>query len=136
MSMGIVLDTNQGFISVTEHRITKLKRSIGSVLKGGRTTDVTKIMTRSLYTVVNTKVPWNSTVELSKEGYAELMFWNQNVDSLNCHSPIWECVKRRGHLLLLCESPRIFGNSYVTMVDIGTRLFTIGLYFRNLSNFL
>ena len=36
-----------------------------------------------MYAVVNTKVSWNSTVELSKEAYAELMFWNQNVDSLN-----------------------------------------------------
>ena len=33
--LGTVLDTNQGIISVTEHRITKLKSSIGSVLKGG-----------------------------------------------------------------------------------------------------
>ena len=49
--------------------------------------DVTRIMTRSLYGVVNTKVSRNSTVELSKEAYAELMFWNQNVDSLNCRSP-------------------------------------------------
>ena len=40
-----------------------------------------------MYGVVNTKVSWNSTVELSKEAYAELMFWNQNVDSLNCRSP-------------------------------------------------
>ena len=49
--------------------------------------DVTRIMTRSLYAVVNTKMSWNSTVELSKEAYAELMFWNQNVDCLNCRSP-------------------------------------------------
>ena len=44
-------------------------------------------MARSLYVVVNTKVSWNSTVELSKDAYAELVFWNQNVDSLNCRSP-------------------------------------------------
>ena len=36
--LGTVLNTNQGFISVTEHRITKLKRSIDSALKGGCTT--------------------------------------------------------------------------------------------------
>ena len=59
--------------------------------------DVTRIMTRSLYAVVNTKVSWNSTIELSKEAYAELVFWNQYVDSLNCRSP-W---------LLLCV-PTIF----------------------------
>ena len=101
--LGTVLDTNQGFISVTEHRITKLKRSIDSVLKGSCTTvnvrtlaavvgqiisltpcvgDVTRIMTRSLYAVVKTNVSWNSTAELSKEAYAELVVWNQNVDSL------------------------------------------------------
>lgn len=106
--LGTVLDTNLGFISVTEHRIAKLKSSIDSILKGGCTTvnvrtlaavvgqiisltpcvgDVTRIMTRSLYAVVNTKMSWNSTVELSKEAYAELMFWNQNVDCLNCRSP-------------------------------------------------
>ena len=49
--------------------------------------DVTRIMTRSLYAVENTKVSWNSTVKLSKEAYAALVFWNQNVDSLNCRSP-------------------------------------------------
>ena len=103
--LGTVLDTNQGFISVTEHRIAKLKSSIDSILKGGCTTvnvrtlaavvgqiisltpcvgDVTRIMTRSLYAIVNTKMSWNSTVELSEEAYAELVFWNQNVDCLNC----------------------------------------------------
>ena len=115
--LGTLLNTNQGFfrlISVTEHRITKLKRSIDSVLKGGCTTlnvrtlaavvgqiislapcvgDVTRILTRSLYAVVYTKVSCNSTVELSKEAYAELVFWNQNVDCLNCRSPwLLPCV--------------------------------------------
>ena len=33
-------------------------------------------MTKSLY-----------AVELSKEAYAELVFWNQNVDSINHRSP-------------------------------------------------
>ena len=75
--LGSVLDTNQGLISVTEQRISKLKANIDSVLKrdslivnvrnfatvvghiisltpcvGG----VTRILTRSLYVVVNTIV--------------------------------------------------------------------------------
>ena len=79
-----------------------------SILKGGCTTvnvrtiaavvgqiislipcvgDVTRIMTRSLYAAVNTKMSWNSTVVLSKAAYAALVFWNQNVDCLNCRSP-------------------------------------------------
>ena len=86
--LGTVLDTNQGFISVTEQRISKLKANIDSVLKGDSMIvnvrslatlvgqiisltpclgDVTRIMTRSLYAVVNTKVSWNSTVVLTKE---------------------------------------------------------------------
>ena len=48
---------------------------------------VTRIMTRSLYAVVNTKVSWNSTVVLTKEACSELVFWSQNVDSLNCRCP-------------------------------------------------
>ena len=47
-----------------------------------------------------------------------------------------ECVKRMGHLLFLCGSLRIFGFCHVTMVDIGTHLFMIGLHFPYLSNFL
>ena len=106
--LGTVLDTNQGFISVTEQRISKLKVNIDSVLKGdsmivnvrslatvvGQIISLTpcvggvaRIMTRSLYAVVNTKVSWNSTVVLTKEACSELVFWSQNVDSLNCRCP-------------------------------------------------
>ena len=48
---------------------------------------------------------------------------------------ISECVMWRGHLFFLCGSLRIFGRCYVTMVDIGTPLFTIGLYFPILATF-
>lgn len=104
--LGIVLDTNQGFISVTEQRISKLKVGIDSILKGDYTIvrdlasivgqiisltpcvgRVARIMSRSMYAVVNEKVSWNSTVELTKEACDEITFWNQNVDSLNCRSP-------------------------------------------------
>ena len=106
--LGTVLDTNQGFICVTEQRISKLKVNIHFVLKGDSMIvnvrslatvvgqiisltpcvgGVTRIMTRSLYAVVNTKVSWNSTVVLTKEACSELVSWSQNVDSLNCHCP-------------------------------------------------
>ena len=106
--LGTVLDTNQGFISVTEHRTAKLKSSIDSILEEDCTTvnvrtlaavvghfisltpcvdDVTRIMTRSLYAIVNTKTFWSSIVVLSKEAYAELVFWNQKVDCLKGRSP-------------------------------------------------
>ena len=106
--LGTVLDTNQGFISVTEQRTSKLKANIDSVLKGDSMIvnvrslatlvgqiisltpcvgGVTRIMTRSLYAVVNTKVSWNSTVVLTKEACSELGFWSKNVNSLNYRCP-------------------------------------------------
>ena len=44
-------------------------------------------MTRSMYAVVNQKLSWNSEVDLTKEACDELAFWDENVDSLNFHSP-------------------------------------------------
>ena len=75
--LGVVLDTNQGCISVTEQRISKLKASIDSVLKGEHNNVkardlasvvgqiislspcvgcVARIMSRSMYAAVNEKV--------------------------------------------------------------------------------
>ena len=106
--LGVVLDTNQGCISVTEQRISKLKASIDSVLKGEHNNVkardlasvlgqiisfspcvgcVARIMSRSMYATVNEKVSWNSNVVLTQEACVELKFWKQNVDSLNCRSP-------------------------------------------------
>ena len=48
---------------------------------------VARIMTRSMYAVVNQKLLWNSEVELTKEACDKLAFWDENVDSLNFHSP-------------------------------------------------
>lgn len=44
---------------------------------------MTRILTRSLYAVVNTKVSWNAAVQLTKKACNELVSWSQNVDSLN-----------------------------------------------------
>ena len=106
--LGTVFDTDRGFISVTESRISKLKSSIKLIRKidckivkvkdlasvvgqvislthcvGG----VARIMTRSMYAVVNQKLSWNSEVKLTDEACDELAFWDENVDSLNFHSP-------------------------------------------------
>ena len=112
--LGVVLDTNQGCISVAEQRISKLKTSIDSVLKGEHNVKardlasvvgqilslspcvgcVARIMSRSMYAAVNEKVSWNSNVVLTQKACVELKFWKQNVDSLNCRSP-WPVPLRR-----------------------------------------
>ncbi|XP_067041129.1 uncharacterized protein [Acropora muricata] len=106
--LGTVFDTDRGFISVTESRISKLKSSIKLIRKFGckivKVRDlasvvglvislthcvgsVARIMTRSIYAVVNQKLSWNSEVKLTNEACDELAFWDENVDSLNFHSP-------------------------------------------------
>ena len=50
---------------------------------------VVRIMTRSMYAVVNQKLSWNSEVELTKKACNELAFLSENVDSLDFHFP-WE----------------------------------------------
>ena len=106
--LGTVLDSNEGFISVTIERISKLKKNVDSVFKGdsmvvkvrslaivvGQIISLTpcvggvaRIMTRSLYAVVNKKVSWNPTFVLTKEACSELVFWSHNVNFLNCRCP-------------------------------------------------
>lgn len=78
--LGTVFDTDRGFISVTESRISKLKSSIKLIRKVdckiGKVRDlasvvgqvislthcvgsVARIMTRSMYAVVNQQLSWN-----------------------------------------------------------------------------
>ena len=106
--LGTVFDAYQGFISVSERRVPKLKSSIDLLRKDDcksfKVTDVAsvvgqvilltpcvgsvaRIMTRALYTVVNQKQSWNSKVELTKEACHELTFWIDNVDCLNFRCP-------------------------------------------------
>lgn len=107
--LGTVFDTDRGFISVTESQISKLKSSIKLIRKVDckivKVRDlasvghdqvislrhcvriVARIMTRSMYAVVTQKLSWNSEVELTKEACDELAFWDENVYSLNFHSP-------------------------------------------------
>ena len=93
---------------VTESRISKLKSSIKLIRKVDckfvkvrelasvvgqvislkhYVRSVARIMSRSMYAVVNQRLSWNSEVELTKEACDELAFWGENVDSLNFHSP-------------------------------------------------
>ena len=46
-----------------------------------------RIMTRSLYAVVNTNVSWNCIVVMTKEACSELVLWSQNANFLNCRCP-------------------------------------------------
>ena len=50
--------------------------------------DVTRIMTRSLYEVLNGEVSWYSKVKLTDHAIQEILFWTHNVQFLNGR-PAW-----------------------------------------------
>ena len=50
--------------------------------------NVSRLMTRNLFAVINSASSWNSNVQLSSESLTEWNFWRSNVASLN-GIPVW-----------------------------------------------
>lgn len=44
---------------------------------------VARLMTRSLYTIINCRTTWNDQVVWTEEAWAEMKFWENNIESLN-----------------------------------------------------
>ena len=103
------MDTKQGIVSASNQRMTKLKSLINSVLRCKSREvkakdlvsligliislavcvgNVTRIMTRSLYEVLNGKVSWYSNVKLTDPAMQEILFWKHNAQFLNGR-PAW-----------------------------------------------
>ena len=101
--LGIVLNTINGTISVTDKRISKLKISLDSICESESGVvkvkelaravgqiislspvvgNLSRIMTQSMYTVIK-EVSWYSLVKLSGEAVEENKFWQHNVESVN-----------------------------------------------------
>ena len=107
--LGTVLNTSTSEISATCKRITSLQEDLAALLAISSSChpvrklasvcgkiislrscvgDVSRLMSRNLFAVINTAPTWNSYVRLSSEALAELNFWKSNVASLN-GIPIW-----------------------------------------------
>ena len=97
--MGFSLDLNQGNISVPEQRICKLQESlrkaspsmtvrqlasiVGQIVSMSLGLgSVARLMTRSLYTIINCRTTWNDKVVWTEEAWAEMKFWENNIESL------------------------------------------------------
>ena len=71
------------------HPVRKLTSVCGKIISLGPCVgNVSRLMSRNLFAVINTAPTWNSYVRLSSEALAELVFWKSNVASLN-GIPIW-----------------------------------------------
>jgi len=88
--LGIVLDTNQGFISVIESGIAKIVKEWYRFYSQGRLYDCQgENSCRGCRPdcIINSLCVGDVTRIITKAAYAELVFWNQNVDCLNCRFP-------------------------------------------------
>lgn len=107
--LGAVLNTSTSEVSATAKRITSLQEDLATLLAipsschpvrklasvcgkiislGPCVGNVSRLMSRNLFAVINTAQTWNSYARLSSEALAELVFWKSNAASLN-GIPIW-----------------------------------------------
>ena len=107
--LGAFLNTSTSEISASAKRITSLQEDLATLLAipsschpvrklasvcgktislGPCVGNVSRLMSRNLFAVINTAPTWNSYVRLSSEALAELVFWKSNAASLN-GIPIW-----------------------------------------------
>ena len=101
---------NNGFALKEKEFVGDLASVVGQIISITPCVgNVTRIMTRSLYAVVNRGVSWSSMVELTREAQDELKFWNQNVDSLNGCSP-WRAISKPTKLVYSDASSQACGS--------------------------
>ncbi|XP_068680179.1 uncharacterized protein [Montipora foliosa] len=107
--LGAVLNTSTSEISATDKRIKSLQEDLAALLAfcsschpvrklasvcgkiislGSCVGNVSRLMSRNLFAVINTAPTWISYVRLSSEALDELNFWKSNVAILN-GIPIW-----------------------------------------------
>ena len=94
--LGAILNTSTSEISATDKRITSLQEDLAALLAISSSchpvcklasvcgksislrsyvSDVSRLMSRNLFAVINAAPTWNSYVRLSSEALAELNFW-------------------------------------------------------------
>lgn len=105
--LGFLVDLERGIFQVPEHRIQKLQRLLGLILKSSQATaremarvtgmvvsmglalgPVARLWTRAMYRTIMEAPAWCTYVSLDEDVMREIVFWKHNFDS--CHGqPIW-----------------------------------------------
>ena len=112
--LGTVLNTANCTIAATDKRIQSLKSDLDEVFNNARSSfhvkkiveivgkiislcvcvgNVTRLMTRNLYSIINSSASWYDYVKLTNEAVFELKFWKDNVCKLN-GIPLWPIVNK------------------------------------------
>ena len=103
--LGVILNSIDGSVKATDERISKLSddletlstlqhpasvhvkcvaRVAGQIISlSSCVGKVARIMTRFLFSVINSAVSWDCHVSLTEDAISEIVFWRRNVHSLN-----------------------------------------------------
>ena len=105
--LGFVIDTSLGQLEVPSEKITLLRCQLQQILSMDRIParllasvvgkiiamdlaigPLTRFMTRSVYTMIESRYSWCDHLQLSSEAERELAFWEKRVSDYNAH-PFW-----------------------------------------------
>ena len=107
--LGTVIDTANSTIAATDKRIESLLCDLNDILRDSRLSvhvkkiatvagkiislsncvgNVTRLMSRNLYSLINSASAWSDYVQLNGEAVIELKFWQKNLCKCN-GIPIW-----------------------------------------------
>ena len=103
--LGFVIDLSKGEFSVPDSKISKLKCKLQEIknakLVGARQIasvagtiismslslgSVSRLMTHSLYAVLNNRISWYQMLSLTKEALKEIDFWVERISQINIWS--------------------------------------------------
>ena len=105
--LGFELDLKEGIVTVPLDKITALKVKIESVAKAKSVSvrdlasitgtvismglgigPVSRLMTRALYTIIESRQSWSERIVLNDDARKEIDFWSSNLQDYNSQ-PIW-----------------------------------------------
>lgn len=134
--LGTVINTSQCVIKATDKRIDSLINDLSSLLCSERSLhqvrklasvcgkiislgncvgNVTRLMTRNTFLVINSTADWNSLVSLTPECLHELNFWKNNLADIN-GLPFWP-IKRKPSKIVYSDASNSACGSYIQFED-------------------
>ena len=101
---GLFSNTNGSKLFTVAGKIISLSNCVGNV---------TRLMSRNLYSLINSASAWSDYVQLNEEAVIELQFWQENLCKCN-GIPIWP-VKRRPTRIVYSDASSVGCGSVIAI---------------------
>ena len=123
--LGFLVDTLAGHFGIPEDRLAKLQAGLESLAAGHRVQarlaarvtgqtismslamgNVARLFTRNMYNAIDTRLSWQSHIELNADCQADIDFW-RGLPRQSLTQPIWGVQADVPAVLLACDASRI-----------------------------